>query len=41
MTNSKKTSTNKVSGSKYTSKTITKAEKIDKRTKLGGFKKNK
>ena len=34
-----KSSTSKVTGSKHTTKTITKAGKADKRTKLGGAKK--
>lgn len=34
-----KSSTKKVSGSKYTTKTVTKAGKADKRTHLGGAKK--
>ena len=36
-----KSSTNKVSGSKHTTKTVTKAGKADKRTTLGGAKKKK
>jgi hypothetical protein len=35
----KKTQTKSVTGSKYTTKTVTKAGKVDKRTKLGGSKK--
>jgi len=35
----KKTQTKSVTGSKYTTKTVTKAGKADKRTKLGGSKK--
>jgi hypothetical protein len=35
----KKSSTTKVTGSKYTTKTVTKKGKPDKRTKLGGAKK--
>jgi len=34
-----KSRTSSVTGSKHTTKTITKAGKIDKRTKLGGLKK--
>jgi hypothetical protein len=34
-----KSTTKKVTGSKYTTKTVTKAGKADKRTKLGGGKK--
>jgi hypothetical protein len=33
-----KTKTKKVTGSKYTTKTVTKKGKADKRTKLGGGK---
>ena len=36
-----KSNTNKVSGSKHTTKTVTKAGKADKRTVLGGSKKKK
>jgi hypothetical protein len=34
-----KSQTNKVTGSKHTTKTVTKAGKVDKRTTLGGAKK--
>lgn len=36
-----KSQTNKVTGSKHTTKTVTKAGKADKRTTLGGLKKKK
>ncbi len=39
MASSKKSQTKSVTGSKYTTKTVTKAGKADKRTKLGGAKK--
>ena len=40
MASSKESKTKSVTGSKYTTKTITKAGKADKRTKLGGSKNN-
>jgi hypothetical protein len=36
-----KSQTSKVTSSKHTTKTVTKAGKIDKRTTLGGLKKKK
>ena len=39
MGNTKKSQTKSVTGSKYSTKTVTKAGKADKRTKLGGVKK--
>jgi hypothetical protein len=39
MASSKNSKTQSVTGSKHTTKTVTKAGKADKRTKLGGAKK--
>ena len=41
MASSKGSKTKSVTGSKYSTKTVTKAGKADKRTKLGGAKKKK